>query len=59
MTASLGRYVMFRTRPLKDRLERQVAKISWRLQVMDILGFVLNATGAVFAACGARLPPRR
>ena len=47
---SVETYMMFRCRPLKDRLERQVEKLSMRLQVLDVLGFILNSTGAVFAA---------
>jgi len=47
---SVETYVMFRTRPLKERLERQVQKLSWRMQTLDVLGFVLNSAGAVFAA---------
>ena len=47
---SVESYVMFRTRPLQHRLERQAEKLSRRMQLLDVLGFMLNSVGAIFAA---------
>ena len=47
---SIESYVMFRTRPLQQRLERQAEKLSWRMQLLDVIGFILNSAGAIFAA---------
>jgi hypothetical protein len=42
-------YVVFRLRPFTERVERQATKLAWRLQILDVLGFIFNAAGAIFA----------
>jgi hypothetical protein len=47
---SVDSYVVFRTRPLAERIEKTVGKLSIRLQVCDIVSFIVNATGSILAA---------
>ena len=39
-------------RPLIENYEKKVQTLAFRLQVLDILGFILNSTGTVLVAVG-------
>jgi len=46
---SIDTYVCYRLRPVKAKLQRHVDKLSFRLSLMEILGFFVQAAGSVFA----------
>ena len=46
---SIDSYVVYRVRPMIERLEKQVMRLSLRLQICEFLGFTFNAVGAIFA----------
>lgn len=43
-------YVVFRTRPLLERLERRTRKIAFRLQLLEVVVFAIQASGSLLAA---------
>jgi len=47
---SVESYVVFRVRPIEEKLERHTMKLAWRLQMFDMLGFVFNSAGTILAA---------
>jgi hypothetical protein len=47
---SIDSYVLFRVRPLCQRFEKQAVKLAGRLMFLDVLGFLVNGSGAVLAA---------
>ena len=46
---SVESYVIFRVRPLIERWEAQAARLAFRLNFIEILGFIINSSGAVLA----------
>ena len=49
---SIESYVVFRTRPILERLERRGRRLAIWLQVIEVIIFVIQALGTVLAAIG-------
>lgn len=47
---SVESYVVFRVRPIAEKLEKHTTKIARRLQMCDMAGFIFNSTGTILAA---------
>jgi len=46
---SVDTYMVYRVRPLTERLQTKVNRLSFRLSVIDVAGFVIQSSGSVLA----------